>query len=297
MSQTNKHEDASPSQLTLRERIKMDAEDRDASTLRLPRKFQSPAAFRLKLERGSGPIPRLTLPALPVYLVLTSFIIWWCWYGLQYRKAHIDHTSLKALLVFIVVLGVPLLSVLMFKDLQEYVRMYPVLKRMAGIRPGAFLVMNKGVPPLFVPTLFYARDGWIGQIILEDADDEQDPSTRLVARIQEPRDWLEVRSKKRLKKKRGKAEQEAILLPESEFTRTFAVSGANAKFARRFLDPKVTGTIMRLAKLGDAHVHVDGYTVRVEVSKNLLSGGYRETGLRRFLEDAETVVESVSAKG
>ena len=283
-------------------------EDRDATTIRLPRAFQSPVAFRVKMEQGSGPIPRLTLPALPVYLVLTSFIVWWCWFGMQYRKAHIDDTSSKELLVFFVVLVVPLLLVLVFKDLRECVRMYPVLKRMAGMRPGAFLVMNEGDPSLFVPTLFYARAGWIGQVVFEETDDGTDPSTQLVARIQDPQDWLEVRMKSKREKKRGKAEQEAILLPESEFTRTFAVSGANEEFARRFLDPKVTDTIMRIAKLGDVRVHVDGHTVRVEVSKNflpgrlevnrnLLSGGYWETGLRRFLEDAETVVESVSAKG
>lgn len=286
----------------------MEEEDRDATTIRLPRAFQSPEAFRMKLEQGSGPIPRLTLPALPVYLVLTSFILWWCWFGIQYHRAHIDDTSPKALLVFFVVLVVPLFLVMVFKDMRECVRTYPVLKRMAGMRPGAFLVMKKGDPPLFVPTFFYARPGWIGQVIFEETDEDTDPSTRLVARIQDPQDWLEVRMKSKREKKRGKAEQETVLLPESEFTRTFAVSGGNAEFVRRFLNAKVTGTIMRLAKLGDVRVHVDGHTVRVEVgknflpgclevNKNLLSGGYWETGLRRFLEDAETVVESVSAKG
>jgi len=284
----------------------MEAEDRDAPTMRLPGTFQSPAAFRLKMEQGSGPIPRLTLPALPVYLVLISFIVWWCWYGWQYHTTH--ERSVKALMLFVGVLAVPLLSVLAFKDMRECVRKYPVLKRMAEMRPGAFLVMNEGDSPLFVPTLFYARAGWIGQVIFEETGEETDPSTQLVARIKDPQDWLEVRMKSKREKKRGKAEQDAILLPESEFTRMFAVSGAKAEFARRFLDPKVAGTIMRLAKLGDVRVHVDGHTVRVEVNKNLLSGrlevnrnllssGYWETGLRRFLEDAETVVESVSAKG
>lgn len=306
MSQTNRHDDEST--LTLRERIKMEAEDHDAPTMRLPGTFQSPTAFRLRMEKGSGPIPRLTLPALPVYLVLTSFIVWWCWFGMQYRKAHIDDTSSKALLVFFVVLVVPLFLVLVFKDMRECVRMYPVLRRMAGMRPGAFLVMKEGDPSLFVPTLFYARTGWIGQVIFEETDEDTDPSTRLVARIQDHQDCLEVRTKTKREKKRGKAKQEAILLPESEFTRKFAVSGGNAEFARRFLDPKVTDTIMRLAKLGDVRVHVDGHTVRVEVgrnflpghwevNRNLLSGGYWETGLLRFLEDAETVVESVLAKG
>jgi hypothetical protein len=288
MPQTNEHEDASP--LTSREKTKREAEDRDAATMRLPGGFRSAAEFRSRMEQGSERIPRLTVPALPVYLVLISFIVWWCWYGWQYHNAH-DHSSLKALLVFFVVLVVPILSVLMFKDLHERVRMYPVLKRTAGIRPGAFLVVNGGVP-----TLFYARADWIGQVIFQPPNEVDDASTRLVARIKEPRGWLEVRRKRRLEKMRGKAEQDAVLLPESEFARTFAVSGANAEFGRRFLGPKVTGAIMRLAKLGNPRVDVDGYTVSVEVEKNL-SGGYREAGLRRFLEDAETVVESVSTKG
>jgi hypothetical protein len=266
---------------------KKPAKIRDAvNTIGLPGEFQRTEEFRRTTEQKSGPAPRLSVPAVPVYLVLFSAMVYWCYYGWQYNKTHFP-VSLTAIIVFFGVFLVPFLITMYFREFNHRVKMYPVLKRMAGLKPGAFLVVE-GTSP----ALFYARETWIGKVVFEEGSENQNAFTRLDARIRQPVNRLEIYKKSLLDKFSGRPEKDIIQLPESDFSRKFTASGTG-EFAKRFLNPAVSSAIMQLAEFGDPVVDIDSNAVRVEIGRDL-SSPRRETALRQFLDNAETIVEKAA---
>ena len=259
----------------------------DAETADLPREFQRPEEFRRKMEKKSGSVPGLNVPAVPVYLVLISVMACWCYYGWQYSKTHFP-VSLTEIIVFFGVFLVPFLITLVFRDFNRRVKMYPVLKRMASLRPGAFLVVEG-----MSPALFYARESWIGKVDFEEGSENQNAFTRLDARIRQPLHWLEIRKKSILDKFSGRPEKDIIQLPESDFSRKFTVSGTDTELAKKFLNPTVSGAIMRLSEFGDPVVDINGNAVRVEIGRDL-SSPRKEAALRQFLADVETIIEGTA---
>lgn len=253
----------------------------------LPGEFQRPEEFRRKIEQKSGPAPRLSVPALPAYLVLFSSMAYWCYYGLQYSKTNAP-VSLTAGFVFFVVFLVPFLITLVFRDFNRRVKMYPVLKRMAGMKPGAFLVVEG-----MSPSLFYARETWIGKVSFEEGGETQNAFTRLDARIIQPLKRLEIRRKSILDKFSGRPDKDIIVMPESDFSKRFLVSGTDAEFAKTFLNPAVMGAILRLAKFGNLVVDINRCAISVEV-ENDLSGPRKEDALRQFLTDADAIIEKAA---
>jgi hypothetical protein len=258
-----------------------------AASTGLPREFQRPEEFRRKMEQKSGPPPRLSVPALPAYLVLFSAMAYWCYYGWQYSKTN-SPVSLTAVIVFFGVFLVPFLITMVFRDFNRRVKMYPVLKRMAGLEPGAFLVVEG-----LSPSLFYARETWIGEVYFEEGSENQNAFTRLDARIRQPLNCLEIRKKSIMDKFSGRPDKDIILMPESDFSKKFLVSGTDAEFAKNFLNPTVLDTIMRLAKFGNPVVDINRNAVSVEV-ENDLSNPRKEDALRQFLTDAYTIIEKAA---
>lgn len=255
-------------------------------TTGLPGEFQRPEEFRRQMEQKSGPPPRLSVPALPVYLILFSAMGYWCYYGWQYNKTHFP-VSLTAIIVFFGVFLVPFLIIMYFRDFNRRVKIYPVLKRMAGMKPGAFLVVEK-----MSPALFYARETWIGKVYFEEGSENQNAFTRLDARIRQPVKRLEIYKKSLLDKFSRRPEKDIIRLPESDFSRKFTVSGTD-EFAKKFLNPAVSGAIMQLAEFGDPVVDINSNAVRVEIGRDL-SGPRKEAALRQFLDNAETIIEKAA---
>jgi hypothetical protein len=253
----------------------------------LPEEFQRPEEFRRKMEQKSSPVPGLSVPAVPVYLVLFSVMAYWCYYGWQYNRTHFP-VSLTEIIIFFGVFLVPFLITLVFRDFNRRVKLYPVLRRMAGLRPGAFLVVAGTTP-----TLFYARETWIGKVAFEEGGENQNAFTRLDARIRQPLNWLEIRKKSILDKFGGRPDKDILQLPESDFCRKFTVSGTEPDFTKKFLDPTVSGAIMRLAEFGDPVVDISGNAARIEIGRDL-SSPRKEAALRQFLSDAETIIEKAA---
>jgi hypothetical protein len=82
-------------------------------------------------------------------------------------------------------------------------------------------------------------------------------------------------------------------LPESDLSRKFVVSGTETEFTKKFLNPTVSDTIIRLAPFSDPIVDINSYVVRVEIEIDL-SSPRKEAALRQFLADAETIIETAA---
>ncbi|MBM4146489.1 MAG: hypothetical protein FJ240_09510 [Nitrospira sp.] len=65
------------------------------------------------------------------------------------------------------------------------------------------------------------------------------------------------------------------------------------EFAKKFLNPVVSGAIMQLAEFGDPVVDINSNAVRVEIGRDL-SGPRKEAALRQFLDNAETIIEKAA---
>ena len=236
------------------------------------------------MEGKSGPPPKFIVPPLPAYLVLFSVMAYWCYYGWQYNKKHFP-VSLTDILVFFGVFLIPFLATMIFREFNRRIGMYPLLKRLAVLRPGAFVVVEGSFP-----SLLYARSTWIGEVTFEEGSEEQSAFTRVDARIVTTHDWVEIR-KKGIFDKFGRRSEECLLTPQpSAFNKQFLVSGPDREFIRDFLSPAISEAIMRIAEVGNPLVTVSHNSVRVEVEKDL-SKARREDMLRQFLTDAETIIE------
>jgi hypothetical protein len=256
----------------------------------LPGEFQQPDEFRRKKEQQNGPVPRLNIPALPVYLVLFSAMAYWCYYGYEYNKTHFP-VSLSALIVFFAVFIVLFIPLIGFWDFNRRVRMVPVLQRAAGLRHGAFFVVVRGSP-----ALFYARERWIGEVSFGGGGKHQNAFTRLEARMRQPLHWLEIRKKGLLDNLSRRPDKEVLPLHESDFSRKFVVSALEAESAKKLLDPTVSEAVIRLEKLGRPVVDIDRNRACVEIGKDLYSPA-KEASLLQFLEEAETIVEAAAQQG
>lgn len=259
----------------------------EAGATHLPPEFERPDEFRRKAEQRSGPAPRLGAQTFPVHLVLFAAMACWVYYGWQYNRTHFP-VSLTATIIFFGVFFLLFVVAMFLRQSNRRVRMYPVLRRMADLRPGAFLVVEEPFP-----ALFYAGENWIGKVLFEEGGETEYASTQLDARIRQSLNGLEIRRKGMLAKLTGGPRKDVIHLAEGDFTRKFIVSGTENEFTRKFLNPTTLDAIMRLATLADPVVDVEGHMVRVEVGKDL-SGPRKEALLQQFLEDAETIINAAS---
>jgi hypothetical protein len=252
----------------------------------LPGEFQSPEAFRQRMEQKSAPIPQMNMPALPVYIVLITAISYWCYYGYRYNNAH-RPVSFTDVIIFLSVILVLFVTIMSFREYYRRVRMCPFLKRIADLRPGAFLFISGTYP-----TLFYARDGWIGKVIFREGSKYQDASTSLEAITKHSGGWLLISRKNILSKVFGHSDKDNIQLPESDFSRKFTVSGTDGGFAEKMLNSNMPGEIMRLEEFKNPFVDIDGTSIKIEINGDL-SSTRKETELRQFLEVAENIIEAV----
>jgi len=251
----------------------------------LPEEFQRPETFRQKMEQRSAPIPQLNVPALPVYLVFITVLAYWCYYGYQYNKTHTP-VSFTALILFLSVFLVLFLIMMSFRAYHRRVRMCPLLKRMADLRSGAFLVI-KGSSPL----LFYARETWIGKVSFREGGEDNNACTRLDAISKHSLGSLAISRKTFINK--VFSNKETLLLPESDFSRKFSVSGTDKDFAEKLLNPAITGAVMRLEEFGRPFVEINGNLVGIEIEKDL-SPPRKEAVLIKFLEEAERIIEAAA---
>jgi hypothetical protein len=251
----------------------------------LPGEFQRPEAFRLKLEQKSEPLPQLNVPALPVYLVFIAALAYWCYYGYQYNETHFP-VSLAALIIFLSVFLVLFLIMMSYREYHRRVRMCPLLKRIADLRPGAFLVI-KGSSP----SLFYARERWIGKLRFREGSEHEDAFTRLDAITKHSMGSLTISRNSLLNKVIGSSDKDTIPLPESDFSRKFTVSGTDTEFAGKLLSPAISDAILRLEEFGRPFVEINHSLVGVEIEGDL-SRPRKEAVLRKFLEEAERIIEA-----
>lgn len=255
----------------------------------LPEEFVQPDTFRQKMEQRSEPIPQLNLPALPVYLVFIAALAYWCYYGYQYNETHFP-VSLTALIVFFSVFIVVFAIMMSFHEHHRRVRMCPLLKRIADLRPGAFLVI-KGSSP----SLFYAREEWIGKVRFEQGSKHENAFTRLDAITKHSMGSLTITKNTLFNKVLGWSDEETIPLPESDFSRKFSVSGTDTQFAEKLLSPAISDALLRLEEFGRPLVEIDRNSVGIEIRADL-SGPRKEAVLGKFLEEAETIIEATVQK-
>jgi hypothetical protein len=269
----------------IREKSKPEVKKRGPYGFDLPKEFQRPERFRLKLEQKSEPVPQFNVAALPVYLVLITALVYWCYYGYQYNETHYP-VSLTALIIFFSVLIAFSLILMGFHDYHRRVRMCPVLKRVADLRPGAFLVI-KGSSP----SLLYARENWLGKLSFRESGEHQKASTRLDAVTEHSLGSLAISRNTLMSKVFGRSDKETLPLPESEFSRKFTVSSTDTEFAEKLLNPATSDALLRLEKFGRPFVEMNGNSVGVEIEDDL-SRPRKEAVLIEFLEEAEGIIEA-----
>jgi len=269
----------------MKEKNKPKKKRREPYEVDLPMEFQRPETFRLKLEQKSEPLPTLNVPALPVYLVLITALITWCYYGYQYNETHYP-VSITALIVFFSVLIVLSLILMGFHDYHRRVRMGPLLKRTAHLRPGAFLVI-KGSSP----SLFYARENWLGKLSFREGGEHEKDSTRLDAVTVHSTGSLAISRNSLMSKVFERSDKETIPMPESDFSRKFTVSGTDIHFAQSLLSPAISDALLRLQAIGQLFVEIDGNRVVIQIEDDL-SRRRKEAVLTTFLEEAEGIIEA-----
>ena len=251
--------------------------------------FQRPDAFLQRLQQQNGPVPRLTVSALPVYLILVAAIAYWCYYGYRYNQEHFP-VSLTALVGFFAVFLVLFILLMWFRAYHRQVRIYPVLKRAADRRPGTFLFTAATSY-----TLFYARENWIGKVSFEEGSELENAFTRMEATIRHKAGTLVINRRKTLNELIGLSEKDKIQLPDSDFSRKFTVSGPDAGFAGRLLNSTVTSTIMGLEEFAGSIVELDGNSISVQIGRDL-SSPRQENCLNQFLETAENIIEAAAER-
>jgi len=253
----------------------------------LPGRFERPELFRQGIEQRSAPLPELNVPALPVYVILVLGMISWCYYGYQYNKSY-NPVSFTSLIIFFSIFLVMFIILMWFRGYHRFVRICPVLKRVADLRPGAFLFITGTTP-----ALFYAREQWIGKVHFNEGGEDQDAFTRLDAVTRSSVGLVLISKKGFLNKAIGWSDKDVIQLPESEFSRRFSVSGKDAELAGRLFSSTTSDALIRLEEFGKPSVEIEGNSVAVQVN-NDLSSPRKEAALNRFLELAETITDVVA---
>jgi hypothetical protein len=166
-------------------------------------------------------------------------------------------------------------------------KMCPFLKRIADQRQGAFLFISGTFP-----TLFYAREGWLGKVVFQQGGEHQDSCTRLEAVTRRSDGWLSISEKNIISKIFGRSDKDNILMPDSDFGNKFTMSGSDKVLAEELLKSGFTDTMMRLDGFKKPSVEIDGKSITVEIKGNLFSTR-KEVELKQFLEVAENIIDIV----
>ncbi len=173
-----------------------------------------------------------------------------------------------------------------FREYHRRVRMCPLLKRIADLRPGAFLVIKRSSP-----SLFYARERWIGKVSFREGSEHKNAFTRLDAITKHSMGSLTISRNSLLNKVIGWSDKETIPFPESDFSRNFKVSGTDTEFAEKLLSSVISDAILRLEEFGRPFVEINCNLVVIEIEDDL-SLPRKEAVLRKFLEEAEGIIEA-----
>jgi hypothetical protein len=269
-----------------KEKRKLGKKKRPALEAVLPANFQRPEIYRQGLEQKSGPPPQLNLQPMPVYLALIAVICWWCYYGYQYTKSHYP-VSLTAILVFFGVFLVFFIPLMWFRDYHRQIRSYPVLKRAADSRPGAFLFISGTLS-----VLLYAREKWIGKVTFVEGGEHKDAVTRLDAVTGHIGGTIIISRKSMLDKVIGWSDKEQIPMPDDDFGRIFTVSGPDPVFAGRLIGSSIPNAVVGLKEFDTPQIEIKRNLISVKIGKDL-SGPRKEDALNRFLDAAEAVIEGV----
>jgi len=256
----------------------------------LPAEYQRPEIFRQIMEQKSEPMPRQTnIPVMPVYVVLIAAGGYWCYYGYQYATLR-GPLSLKDVIIFFAVLLLLFVVLAVLWGYNKQLEMCFYLKRIADVRPGAFLFISGKAP-----TLFYAREGWIGRLVFWLGGESTPGTTTLEATTTRSGGWLSISKKSAMSRFFG-SDKDAIELPESDFGRTFVMSGSDKVLAEKLLQSGLDKLVMRLEEFEKPFIDVDGRSVQVGIDGELTSPR-REDELEKFLEIAEDIVDMVARHG
>jgi len=273
----------------MKEKIKPRKVRREVIDAELPGEFQRSDVFRQKLEQKSGPMPQqMNIPAAPVYIVLIAAIIYWLYFGFQYNKVHT--VPLNAVVIFLAVFLIFFITLMWINMHHQAAKICPFLKRIADQRPGAFLFISGTFP-----TLFYAREAWLGKVVFEQGGEHRDACTRLEAITKHSGGWLSISQKNIISTIFGRSDKNNIALPDSDFGRKFIMSGSDEVLAEELLKSNFTGTMMRLDGFKKPSVEIDGKSVTVEIKQNFFSTR-REKELKQFLDAAENIIDTVVKK-
>jgi len=253
----------------------------------LPGEFQRPDTFRQRMEEKSSPMPQMKFQPLPVYTILILALVCLCYYGYQYYMAHgrFPFATGMAFLMTFLVLFVALMS---FRQYFQNVVMCATLKRLADMRSGAFVFISGKSP-----TLFYAREGWLGKVVfLQKGGEYQESCTRLEAVTKHSGGWVSINRKDIISRIFSRSDKENIPLPDGDFAQKYTLSGTDKALAQKLLNSSFPGSVLQLEQFNKPFVDVDEKKMVVEVSSDLYSPR-KEAELRKFLELAENIVDTV----
>lgn len=231
----------------------------------------------------------MNIPVVPAYIVLIAAIIYWLYFSFQYNKVHT--VSLGAVVIFLAVFLFLFITLMLINIRHQAAKICPFIKRIADLRPGAFLFISGTFP-----TLFYAREGWLGKVVFGKGSKYEEASTRLEAITRRSGGWLAISKKNIISKIFSRSNKDNIILPDSDFSRKFTMSGSDKVLAGELLQSGFTDTMMRLEGFKKPNIEIDGKSVTVEVNDNLFSTR-KEAALKQFLEIAENIVDEVVQQG
>lgn len=263
---------------------------REVIDAELPLDFQRPDSFRQLMEQKSDPIPqKMNMPVLPVYILLIAAISYWLYFGFQYNKVHT--VSLTDVIIFLAIFLFLFITLIWIDIRNKQIKMCPYLKRIAELRPGAFVFISGKAP-----TLFYAREGWIGKLVFWMGGDNTPGTTSLEATTTRSGGWISISRKNIISKVFSWSDKDNIPLPESDFSRQFMMSGTDKVLAEELLNAGFAGIMMRLEEFKKPFVDIDGKSVTIRIDGEL-SSPRKEAELKKFLEVAESIVDTVVQQG
>jgi hypothetical protein len=215
---------------------------------------------------------------------------YWCYYGYQYNKVH-SPVSLADLIIFFSVLIFLFIILAYIWSCNKQVKMCPYLKRIADMRPGAFVFISGKKP-----TLFYAKEGWIGKLVFWMGGDNTPGTTSLEATTKRSGGWLSISKKTVSGRIFSRSDEGNIPLQDNDFGRKFTMSGSDKVLAQELLGANIAGIVMCLEEFKKPLIEIDGKSVVIKIDGEL-SSPRREAELKIFLEIAESIVDTVVRHG
>lgn len=270
----------------MKEKSKPKKVKREVIETELPGEFQRPELFRQMMEQKSEPMPQMNIPIVPVYFILIAAMGYWCYYGYQYNKVH-GPVSLTDLIIFFSVFLFLFIILAYIWSYNKQVKMCPYLKRIADMRPGAFVFISGKVP-----TMFYAREGWIGKLVFWIGGDNTSGTTSLEATTTRSGGWLSISKNTMISRIFSRSDKDNIPLPDNEFGRKFTMSGSDKVLAQELLGANIAGIVMRLEEFKKPLIDIDSKSVVIKIDGEL-SSPRREAELKIFLEIAESIVDTI----